>query len=88
MLNTNFVDGAPVWVDLGAPDVARAAGVSQGTASNVFNRPEIVRPEVRARVEASARRLGYAGPAPGERFLAEYGRVTAAVRQAFEDVVQ
>jgi len=25
MLNTNFVDGAPVWVDLGAPDVARAA---------------------------------------------------------------
>ena len=26
MLNTNFVDGAPVWVDLGAPDVARAAG--------------------------------------------------------------
>ncbi len=25
MLSTNFVDGAPVWVDLGAPDVARAA---------------------------------------------------------------
>ena len=25
MLNTTFVDGAPVWVDLGAPDVARAA---------------------------------------------------------------
>ena len=25
MLNTNFVDGAPVWLDLGAPDVARAA---------------------------------------------------------------
>ncbi len=35
-----------------------------------------------------ARRLGYAGPSPGERFLAEYARVTAAVRQAFEDVVQ
>ena len=35
-----------------------------------------------------ARRLGYAGPEPGERFLAEYGRVTAAVRQAFENVVQ
>jgi hypothetical protein len=25
MLSTNFVDGAPVWVDLGAPDVAKAA---------------------------------------------------------------
>src|SRR5215471_16526249 len=25
MLSTNFVDGAPVWVDLGTPDVARAA---------------------------------------------------------------
>ena len=28
-------------------DVARAAGVSKGTASNVFNRPDIVREEVR-----------------------------------------
>jgi len=35
-------------------DVAKAAKVSQGTASNVFNRPELVRPEVRERVEASA----------------------------------
>ena len=35
-----------------------------------------------------ARRLGYAGPEPGERFLAEYARVTAAVRNAFESVVQ
>src|SRR5438094_10607225 len=26
VLSTNFADGAPVWVDLGAPDVARAAG--------------------------------------------------------------
>src|SRR5258708_24006620 len=25
MLSTNFGDGAPVWVDLGAPEVARAA---------------------------------------------------------------
>ena len=25
MLSTNFVDGAPVWVDLGTPDVAKAA---------------------------------------------------------------
>ena len=27
-------------------DVAKAAGVSKGTASNVFNRPDIVREEV------------------------------------------
>ena len=39
-------------------EVAKAAGVSQGTVSNVFNRPELVRPEVRKRVEASARREG------------------------------
>jgi len=57
-------------------DVARAAGVSQGTASNVFSRPEIVRPEVRERVEACARRLGYAGPDPKGRLL-RAGKVNA-----------
>ncbi len=50
-------------------DVARAAGVSQGTASNVFNRPDIVSDEIRKRVEASARRLGYTGPDPRGRLL-------------------
>lgn len=50
-------------------DVAKAAGVSQGTASNVFSRPELVRPEVRARVEAAAAELGYAGPDPRGRML-------------------
>jgi DNA-binding LacI/PurR family transcriptional regulator len=45
-------------------DVAKAAKVSQGTASNVFNRPQLVRPEVRERVEAAARLLGYGGPDP------------------------
>ena len=57
-------------------DVARAAGVSQGTASNVFSRPEIVRPEVRQRVEASARKLGYSGPDPKGRLL-RGGKVNA-----------
>jgi DNA-binding LacI/PurR family transcriptional regulator len=57
-------------------DVAKAAGVSQGTASNVFNRPQLVRPEVRERVEASARRLGYAGPDPKGRLL-RAGKVNA-----------
>ncbi|HMN85481.1 MAG TPA: LacI family DNA-binding transcriptional regulator, partial [Bauldia sp.] len=57
-------------------DVARAAGVSQGTASNVFNRPELVRAEVRERVEAAARSLGYAGPDPKGRLL-RAGKVNA-----------
>jgi len=57
-------------------DVAKAAGVSQGTASNAFNRPELVRPEVRARVEAAARSLGYAGPDPKGRLL-RAGKVNA-----------
>src|SRR5258707_1672925 len=50
-------------------DVARAAGVSRGTASNVFNNPELVRPKLRQRVEAAARKLGYLGPDPKGRLL-------------------
>jgi glutamate-ammonia-ligase adenylyltransferase len=45
-------------------------------------------PESGPALRQLARRLGYAGPEPGERFLAEYARITAAVRQAFEDVVR
>ncbi|MEW9804410.1 LacI family DNA-binding transcriptional regulator [Mesorhizobium marinum] len=52
-------------------DVGRAAGVSRGTVSNVFNRPELVRPELRERVEAAARALGYGGPDPRGRLLKE-----------------
>ena len=50
-------------------DVARAAGVSHGTASNAFSRPEIVREEVRERIKAAAAALGYAGPDPKGRLL-------------------
>jgi DNA-binding LacI/PurR family transcriptional regulator len=50
-------------------DVGRAAGVSRGTVSNVFNRPELVRPEVRERVMAAADALGYSGPDPKGRLL-------------------
>lgn len=57
-------------------DVAKAAGVSQGTASNVFSRPELVRQEVRARVEETARQLGYRGPDPRGRLL-RAGKVNA-----------
>jgi DNA-binding LacI/PurR family transcriptional regulator len=57
-------------------DVAEAAGVSQGTASNVFAKPDLVRPEVRERVEEVARTLGYHGPDPKGRLL-RAGRVNA-----------
>ncbi len=50
-------------------DVARAAGVSLGTASNTFNNPDRVREEVRAQVHAAARALGYSGPDPVGRLL-------------------
>lgn len=57
-------------------DVARAAGVSKGTASNVFNRPDIVREEVRQRVRDAANSIGYRGPDPKGRVLSA-GRVNA-----------
>src|SRR5687767_6489495 len=57
-------------------DVAKAAGVSQGTVSNVFNRPQLVRPEVRARVLNAAEELGYRGPDPKGRLL-RAGKVNA-----------
>jgi glutamate-ammonia-ligase adenylyltransferase len=45
-------------------------------------------PEQGPALRQLARRLGYAGLEPGARFLAEYARITAAVRQAFEAVVR
>lgn len=57
-------------------DVAEAAGVSRATASNVFSRPEVVRPEVQERVREAARAMGYAGPSPQGRLL-RAGRANA-----------
>jgi DNA-binding LacI/PurR family transcriptional regulator len=56
-------------------DVARAAGVSPGTVSNVFNRPQVVRAEVRERVRAVALALGYRADPAGR--LLRGGRVNA-----------
>ncbi|MFJ4716284.1 LacI family DNA-binding transcriptional regulator [Streptomyces sp. NPDC088785] len=44
---------------VGIKDVARVAGVSVGTVSNVINRPESVADETRARVLSAIDRLGY-----------------------------
>jgi DNA-binding LacI/PurR family transcriptional regulator len=57
-------------------DVARRAGVSRGTVSNVFTHPERVRPELRAKIETIAREIGYAGPDPRGRLL-RAGRTNA-----------
>lgn len=64
-------------------DVAEAAGVSQGTASNVFNRPDVVRPEVREKVLEAAGKLGYGGPSVAGRLL-RAGRVNAVGVAAIE----
>ncbi len=50
-------------------DVAAEAGVSIGTASNAFNRPDLISEGLRDRVFEAASRLGYGGPDPAARRL-------------------
>jgi DNA-binding LacI/PurR family transcriptional regulator len=50
-------------------EVAAAAGVSVGTASNAFSRPDLVSAQARERVHAAARKLNYGGPNPAARRL-------------------
>jgi DNA-binding LacI/PurR family transcriptional regulator len=50
-------------------DVAERAGVSVGSASQAFSRPELVSQQLRERVLAAADELGYAGPDPAARHL-------------------
>jgi DNA-binding LacI/PurR family transcriptional regulator len=50
-------------------DVAERAGVSVGSASQAFGRPELVSDELRKRVFAAAEALGYSGPDPAARRL-------------------
>ncbi|OLF16806.1 LacI family DNA-binding transcriptional regulator [Actinophytocola xanthii] len=50
--------------------VAREVGVSRATVSNAYNRPDQLSPQLRERIIATARKLGYAGPDPVARSLA------------------
>lgn len=50
-------------------DVAERAGVSVGSASQAFGRPELVSEQVRKRVLDAASALGYPGPDPAARRL-------------------
>ncbi len=52
-------NGAPSRTGAKLVDVARKAGVSAGTVSNVLNRPEAVSEDRRLRVEAAIAELGY-----------------------------
>lgn len=64
-------------------DVAAEAGVSIGTASNAFNRPDLISDGLRDRVLEAAARLGYGGPDPAGRRL-RTGR-TGALGLIFTD---
>jgi DNA-binding LacI/PurR family transcriptional regulator len=50
-------------------EVAAEVGVSAATVSNAYNRPDQLSAELRERVFAAARKLGYAGPDPVARGL-------------------
>jgi DNA-binding LacI/PurR family transcriptional regulator len=49
--------------------VAETVGVSRMTVSNAYNRPDQLSPELRERILAAARELGYSGPNPVARTL-------------------
>ncbi|HEY7069277.1 MAG TPA: LacI family DNA-binding transcriptional regulator, partial [Acidimicrobiales bacterium] len=49
--------------------IADRLGVSRMTVSNAFSRPDQLSTELRERVLATARELGYAGPNPVARTL-------------------
>ncbi|WP_291314065.1 LacI family DNA-binding transcriptional regulator [Corynebacterium sp. UBA2622] len=71
--------------------IAAELGVSRTTVSNAYNRPDQLSPELRERILATARRLGYAGPDPTARSLrtSRAGSVgvilTERLSYAFED---
>jgi len=71
--------------------IATELGVSRSTVSNAYSRPDQLSPELRARILATAERLGYPGPHPTARSLRR-GRVgaigvlfTANLTAAFTD---
>ncbi|MCX4536304.1 LacI family DNA-binding transcriptional regulator [Streptomyces sp. NPDC002596] len=61
----------------GIKDVARQAGVSVGTVSNVINRPEAVLPETRSRVLAAIEELGYVRSESARQLRAGRSRIMA-----------
>ncbi|WP_404816368.1 LacI family DNA-binding transcriptional regulator [Streptomyces thermolineatus] len=64
---------------VGIKDVARQAGVSVGTVSNVINRPEAVAEETRARVLSVIERLGYVRSESARQLRAGRSRIVAVL---------
>jgi LacI family transcriptional regulator len=62
---------------VGIKDVARHAGVSVGTVSNVINRPDLVSEETRRRVLAVIDRLGYVRSESARQLRAGHSRIMA-----------
>ncbi|NYI03668.1 LacI family DNA-binding transcriptional regulator [Allostreptomyces psammosilenae] len=62
---------------VGIKDVARRAGVSVGTVSNVINRPEAVSEETRSRVRAAIEQLGYVRSESARQLRAGRSRTVA-----------
>ncbi|WP_037603462.1 LacI family DNA-binding transcriptional regulator [Streptacidiphilus rugosus] len=62
---------------VGIKDVARHAGVSVGTVSNVINRPDLVSADTRFRVEAAITHLGYVRSESARQLRAGRSRVLA-----------
>jgi LacI family transcriptional regulator len=62
---------------VGIKDVARQAGVSVGTVSNVINRPDLVAEETRTRVQSVIARLGYVRSESARQLRAGASRIVA-----------
>jgi len=62
---------------VGIKDVARHAGVSVGTVSNVINRPDLVSEETRTRVQASIDLLGFVRSESARQLRAGRSRIVA-----------
>ncbi|MEN8654914.1 LacI family DNA-binding transcriptional regulator [Streptomyces sp. 21So2-11] len=62
---------------VGIKDVARRAGVSVGTVSNVINRPDMVSEETRNRVRTAIDRLGYVRSESARQLRAGHSRIMA-----------
>jgi LacI family transcriptional regulator len=62
---------------VGIKDVAREAGVSVGTVSNVINRPSVVSEETRIRVQTVIARLGYVRSESARQLRAGHSRIVA-----------
>ncbi|MFC7340156.1 LacI family DNA-binding transcriptional regulator [Saccharopolyspora griseoalba] len=64
---------------VGIKDVARQAGVSIGTVSNVVNRPHLVSEETRRRVQTAIDELGYVRDESARQLRAGRSRIMALV---------